>query len=104
MAKVIKPALPYHFFASTHYGWGTGDTEEEAIKRASVGLQPATVKNSVAEHNGIICWSVKVELPRTEHYNIAGFMPVKVPMCDEKEHRIVGPKGEYITTKVEPQT
>lgn len=79
-----------HYFASNAFGWGVGDTREEAITNVIRNTDSTTAKKAIARllkegEPGLYCWSCKVLAPRAESYSIEFYQPKGVE-CEDVQH------------------
>jgi hypothetical protein len=87
---------PYHYFASTAFGWAVAPTRAEAM--ASVARQAGTdiIKRNTKASGGLYCWTVRVELPQSTSYGINNYAPADVPTADVREFNLVNTKGHSL--------
>lgn len=98
----------YHFFATTAFGWGIGDTRAEAIEKAARMTGQSIIKEQVKSQDGVYCWSCRVNLPRSARFTINEFKPdrlfnedgqpgdIKVPFDVPVEAKIQNIKGHLV--------
>ena len=72
--------MNHHYYAATAYGWGVGDTREQAIKEAAKHIGVSTLKRH--KPAGVMTVVCRVELPQAAHYTISEYMPNKITKED----------------------
>lgn len=72
--------MDHHYYATTAYGWGVGDTREQAIKEAAKQIGVSVI----ARHKpaGVMTVVCRVDLPKAAHYTISEYMPNKITKED----------------------
>lgn len=82
-AKTEQPTeQTHHFYASSVVAWAVAETRAKAIRRVLDDSSGMFKPNS---DGGIYVYSVRVELPKTAHYEINSYVPQGVPVSDAKQ-------------------
>ena len=91
----------HHFFASSAFGWGVGNTVDEAVAQLvkATGVSSVSMTTRNAQKNGapgLYFWHCKVLAPKDAEYDIEWFMPKDIKWedgrhcyftyCTKKEH------------------
>lgn len=95
--KAAQPApVPpvHHFYACTATDWAVAPTREQAIAKVAAAAGAARIKRHVANNGGLYCWSVRVDLAQSAHYDIEEYKPVGVPLAASQECRITSARGK----------
>lgn len=101
------PEPRYHYFASNAFGWGTGATRAEAIRKASQSVGADLIARNVKANGGLYTWSCRVDAPPSTDYWIQDYAPeqiridgkrtgVMVPISEAREHRVQNIKGHVL--------
>lgn len=91
--------LKTHFFAVNCFGWGTGETKEEAIKQCIIAAGISNAKTTVNNahkrgDHGMGLWTCEVLAPADTPYRINNFMPYGVETKEHEQHYLT-----YVTQK-----
>lgn len=95
--KPTQPEQPFHYYASTCFGRGTGDTLFEALKRANQSTPTGVIARMVEQHDGLNVHTCKVHVPRSAKYEINWHMPQGVEVSEISTHRVINAKSDFIT-------
>lgn len=108
--------MSHHYYAATAFGWATGDTREQALRRIAGDIGGATIKRQKASVGGVAGTVCRVELPEAAHYTISDYLPrviqkedginearkgETVPLSEIEHVRIINAIGATVPRKVE---
>lgn len=86
-------AQGHHFYGTSAYNWATGSSRQEVIDKLAREAGTDAIKRNVKATGGLYCWTCRVELPQSAHYQISFFQPQGVPVSDFLEVNIVSVGG-----------
>jgi hypothetical protein len=108
--------MDHHYYASSCYGWGTGDTKEAAIKESAKQLGVSTLSRH--KPDGVMTVVCRVALPKAAHYSISHYMPnlitkedgvndtrkgETVPISEVEYVRVVSTTGKFKPAPKDPE-
>lgn len=87
-----------HYFCSFAFGWATGETRDEAIKKLVKGFHNEVKSGIPAAHKngspGVYVWTCEVLVSSDTDYGINFYKPENVPIQKGQNHFIT-----YLTRK-----
>lgn len=106
-----KPVQDFHYYGSTCYGWVTGDTRDEVMKKLCNDVGSRLIKLHVKHSGGVAATICRVPLPQAACYRINNYLPSiitkedgvnetrkgeRIELLEVENFRITNMKGDTI--------
>ena len=90
--KLVKTNPEHHYFASCALCWAVSDTRQGAIDKVAREVGSEMLAR-MKKQGGLYCWTVRVDEPIEQHYDIEMYRPVGVALAESSEVYIQTVRG-----------